>query len=651
MKKHIFSFLTLALFSILSLSGQDDEVILTIGDHDITRGEFERIYKKNNSSAVYDNKSVEDYLQLFINFKLKVIEAENLGYDTARSFITELAGYREQLAKPYFEDKEFNEELLKQAYDRTLNEVRVSHILIRLDPYASPRDTMDAWEKTMGIRKRILAGEPFNEVAKATSDDPSAKTNGGSLGWFTAFQMIYPFENVAYNTPVGEISMPFRSKYGYHILRVDDKRKSLGMVRISHILVLASREDTALRKQGEEKINECYEKLKNGADFAELAAACSDDKNTASRGGDLNWIRSGIIPADLEAKIFSLKDSGDYTEPLPTDYGFHIFMLTGKKPLESYEEMKPELERKLARDTRSRLNEDHVVELIKNENNFRLYKENIQPVTDVLNELVYSGKWDTTLADGLVNPVISIGDRDYTQKEFAVYIAAQKQYNKEYTLGDIVNERLKNFICDKAIEYEKSRLEDKHPEFKNLMQEYHDGILLFNLTDDMVWSKAVKDTAGLQEFYEKNKKDYMWGDRIDISTYTFEDQNLFKKVMSVAAKRAKKNFDASRATALICGSDTIPCVVIEDKKLEKDDKALDKDLVWQKGFSLKKKDGDKTKLIWVNDVLAPTIKELNEARGLITADYQTYLESEWVKSLRNKYNVVIHKDVLDKIAE
>ena len=651
MKRNIFSLLISALFLFFRLSGQENEIILTLGDHEITRGEFERIYQKNNSSAVYDNKSVEEYLELFINFKLKVIEAENSGYDTARSFITELAGYREQLAKPYFEDKEYAEKLLQEAYERTKYEVSASHILVRLEQDAPPKDTVIAYQKMMDIRKRILTGESFAEVAKATSDDPSAKTNGGDLGWFSAFQMIYPFEDIAYKTDPGKVSMPLRSRYGYHIIRVEDKRESLGSIRVAHILVYASDDNPELREQGEKKINECYDRLKKGEDFTDLVAEYSDDKKTSSRGGDLNWIRSGIIPEQLESKIFSLKDSGDFTEPLPEKYGFHIFMLLGKKPLESFEELKPEFERKLARDTRGKQNEKILIERIKNENNFRLYQENLQPVTDILDESVYEGSWDTGLADELINPVISFGSRDYSQKEFSSFIAAKKQYNKGFTINDIVNERLAQFINEKAVEYEKSMLEVKHPEFKNLMEEYHDGILLFNLTDDMVWSKAVKDTAGLLNFYENNKNNYMWGERIVLSTYTFEDENLIKKVESVARKRAKKPFSALKAQALICGNDTLACVQIKDEKLEKDDESLNKEILWQKGYSLQQKADDKMLIFWVNDILPPEPKRLNEAKGLITADYQTYLEEEWIKSLRNKYNIVVHKDVFNKIAQ
>ncbi len=651
MKRYFFLLFVIPLFTFCRISGQEDDILLTIGDREITRGEFERIYQKNNSSAVYDNKSVEDYLELFINFKLKVIEAENLGYDTAKSFISELAGYREQLAKPYFEDKEYAGKLLKEAYDRTLHEVSASHILVRVDKDASPSDTLQGYKKLMDIRKRILKGESFADVARATSDDPSAKTNGGYLGWFCAFQMIYPFENAAYNTKVGDISLPVRTRYGYHILKVNGKRESLGKIRIAHILVYGSENDSAAREQGRKKIYECYDRLKNGADFGDLAAEFSGDTKTASMGGDLGWIRSGVIPDKLELKIFSLQDSGDYTEPLATNYGFHIFRLLGKEPLEPFEVLKPELERKLSMDARGRQNEKMLVERIKKENNFRLYRENLQPVVDILDDSVYEGDWDTTLAGDLVNPVISFGDRDYSQKEFAHFIAAKKSYNTGYTFEEIVNERLQEFTSEKAVEYEKSMLEVKHPEFKNLMEEYHDGILLFNLTDDMVWSKAVRDTAGLQAFHERNKNNYMWNERISFSTYAFEDENLLKKVSSIARKRAKKAFSATRAQKLICGSDTIQCVQIEDKIMEKDDDSLNKEIVWEKGYSLQQRTDGKIMIYQVNDILPPEPKKLNEAKGLITADYQNYLETEWIKSLRDKYDIQVHEEVLDKIAQ
>ncbi|MBN2613636.1 MAG: peptidylprolyl isomerase [Bacteroidales bacterium] len=651
MKRYLKLLLVFVSIPFAIVSGQGDEILLTIGDEKVSREEFERIYRKNNTSTVYDNKSVEEYLQLFINFKLKVIEAENLGYDTLLSFINELAGYREQLAKPYLEDKGSQNRLLEEAYYRSVNEVSASHILLRIEPDAAPSDTLLSYNQMIGIRNRILKGEPFDKVAREESEDPSAQKNGGHLGWFSAFQMIYPFETAAYTTKIGEVSMPFRTRFGYHILKVENKRPSPGKVRLAHIMVLGNEQDTAARKEGEKKVFECYEKLKKGEDFVKLAAEYSDDRNTASKGGDLNWIRSGVIPEHLEKVVFSLKDSGDFSEPQSTDYGWHIFRLLGKAPIESFEELKPELERKLSRDNRNTVNEKLLVERIKKENNFTLYEENLQPVKEMLDESVYSGKWDPSVAKDLTDPVISFTNKDYTQYDLAKHIAAEKSYKSGYTFDDIVNTRLEDFIHVKSIDYEKSQLEFKYPEFKHLMEEYHDGILLFNLTDELVWSKAMKDTAGLEQFHENNKNKYMWQERISLSTYTFEDSLLTKKVLKLAKKRIKQPTTPQQVQDIICKNDTVICINVEDKKLEKDDMKDLADVSWQKGFIVTKKDNNKFKVLAVNDIIQPEPKQLSEARGLITADYQTYLEQEWIKSLREKYTIEVNQEVLKKIVQ
>ena len=648
MKSYFISLFALLCISFFNVTGQEDEILLTIGDQKITRGEFERIYQKNNSSTSYDNKSVEDYLQLFINFKLKVLEAEKLGYDTAKSFITELAGYRDQLAKPYFDDKEAEEKMLKEAYYRSVNEIAASHILIRVGSDAPPADTLEAYNRIMQIRNRIMNGESFSDVAKEVSEDPSAKKNGGYLGWFSAFQMIFPFEEAAYLTKVGEVSMPVRSNFGYHLIKIEKARKSLGKFRLAHILVLGSVQDSAARAKGKEKINECYAKLLKGEDFKKLAAEYSEDRNTANNGGELGWIKSGVIPENLENKIIEL-DSGEISEPLPTDYGWHIFKLLGRMPIESYEEMKPTLEKKVKAGLRHDQVEKAVVERLKKENGFKLYKENLDPLITLLDESVYDGTWDPSVADELTDPVISFKNKDYTQKDFAHYIALEKSYNKGMSFNDIVNDRLQHYIDDKTIEYEKGMLDEKYPDFKNLMQEYHDGILLFNLTDDMVWSKAMKDTAGLEQFYEKNKNNYMWQERISVSTYTYEDSILTPKIMKAAKKRIKSAISASKFQTIVCGNDSVACVKVEDKKLEKEDLKNVGDLKWEKGFILQKKNNKQFKIITVNGIIPPEPKKLDEAKGLITADYQNYLESEWVKSLRSKYSIEINQDVLNKI--
>lgn len=650
MKKNCFSLLMFCFILISNVFSQEEEIILTIGDHKITRDEFERIYHKNNTSAIYDNKGVEEYLDLFINFKLKVIEAEALGYDTASAFIKELSGYRDQLAKPYLEDKEVTESLIQEAYYRTANQVSASHILIRLDQNASSADTAKAYDKIMEIRKRIIKGEAFDKVAMETSEDQSAKTNGGALGWFGAFRMVYQFEDMAYKTPVGQISMPFRTQFGYHILKNEGIRPTKGKVFISHILFLASKEDSAARIEKEAKLNECYTRLSSGEKFSELVKLYSDDQRSASHGGELGWFGSESFTPEMEKFAFGLQDSGDFSQPIPTDYGWHIFQLLGKSSVEPLDKIKADLEKKIFNDTRSKKVNDAMVDRIIAENNYKEFKENLNPVIEVVDETIYEGKWDPSIAESMIDPVLSFNDKTYLQNEFAQFIAKQKRFNKNLSVSEIVNNRFNDFVKEKAIEFEKENLETKFHDFRNLMKEYHDGILLFNLTDDKVWNKAVKDTAGLEKFYELNKQNYMWGERAFVSVYTFADSVVpSKKVVAIAKKRSSKMISSDEVNKKLGGNDSVIYVTVKDVKLEKDDLSDYSGITWQKGsFAVNEKE-IKNEVIYVNNLLQPEPKKLNEAKGLITADYQTYLESEWIKTLREKYKITVNQEVLKKV--
>ena len=284
-----FTILSIALLSTTCITAQksDDAVLMTIGGNRVTVSEFENVYHKNNTkeSGSADSKSLNEYVDLFVNFKLKVKEAEELGLDTAKAFKDELAGYRKQLAQPYLTDKDVNEKLLSETYNRLNMDVHAAHILVKVNETALPKDTLEAYNKIMKIRARILKGEDFKKVAseKGISDDPSAVENGGDLGYFTALQMVYPFESAAYTTKVGEISMPVRTRYGYHIIKVVDSRDNRGEVTVAHIMLLNPKEDKAEEKDKIKKnIDDIYQKLQQGESFESLAKQFSDDKSSSS---------------------------------------------------------------------------------------------------------------------------------------------------------------------------------------------------------------------------------------------------------------------------------------------------------------------------------------------------------------------------------
>jgi peptidyl-prolyl cis-trans isomerase SurA len=322
------------------------KILMTVGNNKVEAGEFIRMYKKSLEPG--KALDVNDYLQQYIIFKLKVADAIKEGYDTTRAFRNELKGYHSQLAQDYLTDTLAKEKLLKKAYQRSLIEINAWHILIALPSDASPEDTLKAWKKAMDIRERIQKGESFEQVARGTSDDPSVKVNGGNLGYFTVFQMIMPFEDAAYSMKKGEISEPVRTPYGYHIIKVADIRPSKGKILVAHIMkAVPPGTDEEKAKLAEEEIDTIYNKLKKGASFADLARKYSDHKASAVKGGELNWFGAGEIISDFSEAAFSISDTGEYTRPVRTVYGWHIIKLLGKKEPGSYKDSRSYLESKI----------------------------------------------------------------------------------------------------------------------------------------------------------------------------------------------------------------------------------------------------------------------------------------------------------------
>jgi len=374
-------------------------VLMTIGDQDITVEEFMTVYQKNNvEGEVLDKKTLEEYLELYINFKLKVKEAEEMGMDTAQSFKNELKGYRDQLAKPYFVDEEMNKHLLEEAYQRMQSDVRASHILISLDQFAPPADTLEAYNRLMEIRKRIVNdGEDFNEVAAEVSDDPSArdmpargfqparKGNKGDIGYFSVFDMVFPFEEAAYNLNVGEVSIPVRTQFGYHLIKLQAKEPALGKVQVAHLFLQNPKEPTEKSQtELENKADSLYKALKGGADWNELVLKFSDDKSSATSGGVLPWFGANRMVPQFIDGIRSIADTGQISEPILTTYGWHIIKLVDRKPIGSFEDEKADLKQSLTKDTRANMSKESIIRKIKKEAGYKEYNKAIEAFYNVI---------------------------------------------------------------------------------------------------------------------------------------------------------------------------------------------------------------------------------------------------------------------------
>jgi len=628
----------------------NNAILLTIGDKQITKGEFERIYRKNSNVENADQKSVEDYLELFINFKLKVIEAEKLGLDTSRSFKNELSGYRKQLAKPYLTDKNADEKILREAYERMLLDLRASHILIKIEEGS---DTVLAYNKALKIRKRLLAGEDFEKIAKEVSDDPSAASNGGDLGYFTVFQMVYPFESAAYKLNIGEISNPVKTQFGYHILKLTDKRNAKGQIKVAHIMRAIPKNATQETiDEIKKEIFDISTKIKSGEDFVELAKTHSDDKGSAVQGGILPWFGTGRMVPEFETAAYGIENIGDVSEPVQTSFGWHIIKLIDRKSIGTFEEVQADLKTKVLKDSRSDYSRKTLIAELKTEYKFTENRNDFAMVKKIVDESIFEGKWQAPDTKNMSKIIFSFADKKYTQADFVNRLATAQKKTKVIPLNDFINQQFEAYIEDELLDYEEGILEKKHDDFRYLMNEYHDGILLFELTDKTVWTKAVKDTAGLDKFHNENKMNYMWDARVDASMYTCVNSEIAAKVRKLAEARLKKGYTADEMAAKFVkisqNRDTLK-VDLEDKVYNKGDNKIIDSVEWTVGLKPDVKKDDKIVVVSINKLIPPTPKTLQEAKGLVTADYQTYLEKEWIKSLRDKYSFNVNKEVLSTI--
>lgn len=629
-----------------------DQVLFTFGTDTVYRSEFERIYSKNNTSKEQpDEKSIKEYLDLYVNFKLKVKEAKMNGLDTLGSFKQELGGYRKQLAQPYLVDKAVTNQLVKEAYERMKQEVNASHILINCDENALPKDTVAAYNKAMDIRKQLLKGENFDSLAVKYSNDPSAARNYGNLGWFTAFQMIYAFETGAYLTEIGKISMPIRTRFGYHVIKVLGRRPARGEVKAAHIMVKFQAGATPEQeKETKAKIDQAYTKLKGGAKFEDVVKEYSQDESSLRNNGEMNWITSsGNFPTEFKDAAFALKNNGDYSEPVKTPYGWHIIKRIDKKDLPPMKELEENIKTKINRDSRSEINKQAVVERIKKENGFKenalAYKEVLKTVDSTL----LQGKWDKERAKGLNKVMFSVTGKNFTQQDFAQYIADYQTPRNATSIDAALQGMYKDYITFKMVEFEEAGLDKKYEDFRNLMQEYHDGILLFDLTDKKVWSKAVNDTVGLQAYYEKNKSRFLYKDRYVVDTYTCADEKTAKAVQKMIS--SGKSVDEIKAKM---NKKNPKAVEVKSRKVETGEDNMLDDACKAAGAGkcnrliIADKNSASVFQVLV-EVQGPQPKDLKDVKGLITAEYQNQLEKDWLAELKAKYPVQVNQATVNTL--
>jgi peptidyl-prolyl cis-trans isomerase SurA len=657
MNKTIIYFLIVLLFPLLAIAQKNqNQVLLSIDQKNYSLEEFMYVYNKNNNnSGIIDQKTKSEYLDLYVNFRLKVKEAEDLGMDTSLEFRNELAGYRSQLAKPYLTDKSIDEIVMREAYDRLQWDIRASHIMIAVPEEVSKNDSvaLSAYNKLIDIRKKIINGADFAEMARKYSDDPSArdlpeaknrsprKGNGGDLGYFTAFYMVYPFENAAYSTPIGEISMPIRTQFGYHIIKVTDKIPELGKIEVKHINIKPTDQSAEAINKSKAKIDEIAAKIKAGnISFEEAARQYSDDKGSAEKDGLLPVFEvSRMVPEFIKA-ISSLQVD-QVSEPVFTDYGWHLIKLVRLVKNPSYEEFLPSLQLKVTRDSRSNKSKESALAKFKTEFGFKEYPKVLTKFYSSVDSSIYNQKWT---ADKVNSTAIlfKLNDKKYTANDFAKYLEGHQTMKRKGTIRYFTDKIYNQWVEEAVFATKDANLESEFRDFKMLMQEYHDGILLFAISDQEVWGKAIRDSLGLTRFYEENRGQYQWKERVEATIYKCGSDSvaqLVNKWLKAELKLDSIVKMANRNSALN--------LQFEKGKYEPEDNAIIDQIQKKLGISNIIKDGNTYVIVDVQQILPAQNKSIEEAKGIITADYQNYLEAQWIKQLHQSHQVNINKALIE----
>lgn len=634
-------FLLLISFITAFCCHAQDAVVFTVNKKPVTADEFIYLYKKNhqNKSAEFTKEKIDEYLDLFINFKLKVEEARSRGLDTTSAFRKEYNTYREELRKPYLPDSKLLDSLVQLTYERMKEEIRASHILIKLKPDAAPADTLAAFKKILDLREQALKGADFSALASSYSEDESAKFNKGDLGYFSALQMVYPFESAAYATAPGSVSQPIRTTFGYHIIKVFERRPSSGEIEVSHIMIRTG--ESKDNEKSKNTIFEIYDQLQNGVSWNELCRQYSEDPSSKDNGGRMRPFGRGMMAAvpQFEDAAFSLKKPGDISDPFETQYGWHLIKLERKIPLAPFKEIAPTLKNKVSRDDRVQVSKQLLYEKLHREYGFSENDVVRQEVFALADTSLVKGQWKVSYAKKN-EKLFSIGEMTYKAGDFIQYVLKNQKATRNTPIK-YIEQLYAAYSESQLLEAVEKSIAAKNPEYRWLLKEYYEGILLFDIMEDEVWNKASMDSLGQVKYFNGHRSNYNAGDRISGKVYssttkTHMDQ-LRKAIASQDSVQAKKLTDSLR-------------IRFEAGAFEKGDRQVFSKIDWKPGL-YSAENNNLHYVIVVDKILSPGPKTFQEARAEVISDYQNYLEKEWVAKLRRKYPVKVNKKGKDAAVE
>ncbi|MBX7227600.1 MAG: peptidylprolyl isomerase [Chitinophagales bacterium] len=644
MKGKLLTFIILLMcafpsFVVLS----QEKTLFTIGGEPVNVADFEYIYKKNNinNKADYSKASLQEYLDLYTNFKLKVKEAESEGMDKDPAILDELSSYENQLFDSWL-DKKITDKLVQEAYDRSQYDVSVSHIFIACDKNR-PEEIQSTKKSIEAIYSLLVDGANFEETAKTYSSDKTSREEGGYLGYYTALQINYKaFEDAAYNTAVGKFSKPFQTEMGWHIVKVNDKRPARGKIKVAIIkkLIPPFEEQQPLV---EKQVDSIYNALKNGASFADLAKTLSDDQFTNYNGGQLDWFGISQYAQVFEDAAFGLQKNGDICAPFKTKTAWYIIQRLDRAGIPTYEDAKPNLYSKVKKSDRYANARYEMADSLYNAWHIKID----QVVFDSIKArtLVAFNNIPFTFPGSATETTLFKGDNgiDVSDNYFGRLMEGNFRFSKGLISESKFTELFKIAKGEMVMELLKKRLPTTDADYGHLVKEYKDGILLFDQMEKNVWSVAMQDTTGLKNYFNNNREKFKYADRANVATYQFEDEKSAKSFLKLAKKYPTVNDSTLLEKCKALNIQT----TLKTETIEKNGTGMSNQIKWTKGFSAVIKNDNKFSVVRTNNILPARLKEFDEVKGFVVAAYQDEIEKKWIAALKKKYPVVVNQSVFE----
>lgn len=646
MKRILGVFLLAFLVTATAFSQNKKDILLSIDDHPVYANEFIRVYQKNLDLVQDESqKDIDGYLDLFIDYKLKITAAKAQDLDKAAAYKSEFNQYRDQLSRNYLFEDQITEDLAKEAYERGKEEIDAAHILVLVSSDAMPQDTLTAFKKIKSIHEKAMAGADFDQLARDFSEEPNAKETAGRLGYFTVFGMVYPFETEAYNTEIGKVSDIVRSQFGYHILHIKDRRARLPKIIVSHIMI--SDNKGARTFDPKERINEIATMLKQGESFESLAQEHSDDKSSAVKGGELIPFTKGELRSpEFEDAAYELKNIGDISDPIQSDFGWHIIRLDEVLTEDSFEKQKPSLEKRVAQGDRAKMVTYTVNKKIKDKYGFKAGADFMPYFDSYVSDTVLSRKWKMEPIPASENKILfTIGNKKVMFSDFAEYIGERQKKSRPYQQKEMLLLGFYDeFETEELKEYFKNQLEIENEDYAAILNEYRDGLLIFDVMEHNIWQKAKTDSVGLQSYFLKNQNNYTWKQRLDA--------DLFSATSQITAQRVQKMLEDGKTAEEIkieLNPNGVVNVILSQGAFEVGESELPTDLEIKTGVSKIYPSNGSFIVVNVREILPPGVKSLEEVKGKVISSYQNELETQWMNSLHSKYNVEVNKKTLKRV--